>query len=79
VNKNVKLRSPQFYPQSKQLCVILHYYTHTNARRESNTAGLYIEYNDSRVSTMVGYLETSEVSSILDTHFYLIYLGRENN
>jgi len=79
VNRNVKLRSPRFYPQSKQLCVILHYYTHTNAGRESNTAGLHIEYGDGRASTVVGYLEPSEVSFILDTHFYLIYLGRENN
>jgi len=59
--------------------VILHYYTHTNAGRESNRAGLHIEYGDGRASTVVGYLEPSEVSFILDTHFHLISLGRENN
>jgi len=79
VNKNVQLRSPQFYPQSKELCVILHYYTPTNAGRESITAGLHIEYEGVRANTMVVYLEPSEVSFILNTHFYLIYLERENN
>jgi len=77
VNKNVELRSPWFHLQSKQLCVILHYYTHTNAGRESNTARLYIEYAGGHASTVVGYLEPSEVSFILDTHFHLISLGRE--
>jgi hypothetical protein len=59
--------------------VILHYYTHTNAGRESNTAELRIEYAGGRANTVVGYLEPSEVSFILNTQFYLIYLGKENN
>ena len=79
MNKNVQLRSPQFYPQSKELCVILHYYTPTNVGRESIIAELRFEYGGDRANTMVVYLEPSEVSFILNTHFYLIYLGRENN
>jgi len=79
VNKNVQPTSPQFYPQSKELCVILHYYTPTNAGRESSIAELYIEYGDGSEDIPVVYLEPSEVSFILNTHFYLIYLGRENN
>jgi len=79
VNKNVQLRSPWFYPQSKQLCVILHYYTDTNAGRESNTAELRIEYAGGRANTVVGYLEPHEVCFILNTKYYLIDLWRENN
>jgi len=79
VNKNAGLRSPWFRPQSEQLCVILHYYTHTNAGRESITAEIRIEYPDSRANTVVEYLEPSEVSFILNTKFYLINLWRENN
>jgi predicted AAA+ superfamily ATPase len=59
--------------------VILYYYTHTNAGREFNIAELRIEYAGSHENTVVGYLEPTEVSFILNTHFYLIYLGRENN
>jgi hypothetical protein len=59
--------------------VILHYYTHTNAGRETNTAEIHIEYEGGRANTVVGYLEPSEVSFILNTRFYLIYLGREYN
>ena len=72
VNKNIQLRSPWFYPQSKELCVILHYYAPTNAGRESNPAELHIEYAGGRPNTMVGYLEPIEVSFILNTRFYLI-------
>jgi hypothetical protein len=79
VKKNAQLRSPLIYPQSKELCVILHYYTHTNAGGETNKGELYIEYAGSLARTVVGYLEASEVSFILNTHFYFIYLGRENN
>jgi hypothetical protein len=82
VKKNVQLRSPWIYPQSEELCVILHYYTHANAEGETNTGELlieYIEYAGSLARTVVEYLEPSEVSFILNTHCYFIYLGRENN
>jgi len=72
VNKNVQLRSPWFYPHSKELCVILHYYAPTNAGRESHPAELHIEYAGGRANTVVVYLEPSEVSFILNTHFYII-------
>jgi len=72
VNKNDQLRSPWFYPQSKELCVILHYYTPTSAGKESSTAELHIEYASGRENTVVRYVEPSEVSFILNTHFYLI-------
>jgi hypothetical protein len=71
VKKDVQLKSPWFNPQSNQLCVSLHYYTHTTAGRESNTADLRIEYAGSDQSTLVGNLELSEVSFILNTHFNL--------
>ena len=72
VKKNVQLRSPWFYPQSKQLCVILHYYTPPNAGTESKVADIHIEYAGRPARTLVGYLEPSEVSFILNIRCYLI-------
>lgn len=71
MEKDVQLRSPWFYPQSNQLCVSLHYYTHTKAGRGSNQADLHIEYADDSQSIFVGNLELSEVGFILNTQFYL--------
>ena len=72
VKKNVQLRSPWLYAQSKQLCVILHYYTPMNAGTESKVADILIEYAGSHAKTLLGNLENSEVSFILNTHCYLI-------
>jgi len=50
--------------------VILHYYTRKNKGGESNTAELQIEYAGGRASTVVEYLEPSEVSFILNNQFF---------
>ena len=72
------LGSPQFYPQSKELCVILHYYTPVNAGIGFDTEMIFL-MKEGDIRTSVAFLEPSEVSFILNTHFYLIWLGSENN
>jgi hypothetical protein len=76
VNKNIELRSPWFKPRSKQLCVSVHYYTHSNAGRGSMQVQLDVEHGHHSVRITVKDLEHSEVSFILNAHIYCIYGGK---
>jgi hypothetical protein len=80
VKSDGELKSPWFRPQSKQFCVSLHYYTHTNGRTESTTAKFHVEYKDRKGKIYEKNLEPSEVSIYFEHSLSLnLVKRREDN